>query len=156
MGGRGGVLVPQVARSAVSPLRGWSVESHRNPLKSVGMALGWCGVSHYHVLAKCARGHPRKRPGSTPNPKFLSEIAIDIALSLDPFVRRQAIEHRAHPLASLFYCSRFPRLQHQHIPVHIYCSPAEWPLVSPAALASIGAPDLLCLYMVESRVSIAG
>jgi hypothetical protein len=26
---------------------------------------------------KCARGYPRKRPGSTPNPKSGSEIAID-------------------------------------------------------------------------------
>jgi hypothetical protein len=52
------------------------MDSHINPLKSVGTASGWCGVGHRHVPAKCARGYPRKRPGSTPNPKSGSEIAI--------------------------------------------------------------------------------
>jgi hypothetical protein len=66
--GRGGVLVPQVARSAVSALRGWSGE----PQKSV--EIRWNGIEvvrgcgHRHVPAKCARGYPRKHPGSTPNP----------------------------------------------------------------------------------------
>ena len=53
----------------LSRLFGGGLESHRNPLKSVGSASGWCGVGHHHVPAKCARGYPRKRPGSTPNPK---------------------------------------------------------------------------------------
>jgi hypothetical protein len=61
----------------LSRLFGGGLESHRNPLKSVGTASGWCGVGHRHVPAKCARGYPRKRPGSTPNPKSGSEIAID-------------------------------------------------------------------------------
>ena len=38
VGGRGGVLVPQVARSAVSALRGWSGE----PQKSV--EIRWIGI----------------------------------------------------------------------------------------------------------------
>jgi len=53
----------------LSRLFGGGLESPRNPLKSVGSASGWCGVGHHHVPAKCARGYPRKRPGSTPNPK---------------------------------------------------------------------------------------
>jgi hypothetical protein len=61
----------------LSRLFGCGLESHINPLKSVGTASGWCGVDHRHVPAKCARGYPRKRPGSTPNPKSGSEIAID-------------------------------------------------------------------------------
>jgi hypothetical protein len=56
VGDRGGVLVPQVARFAVSALFGSGLESHRNPLKSVGTASVWCGVGHRHVPAKCARG----------------------------------------------------------------------------------------------------
>jgi hypothetical protein len=34
------------------------------------------GVSqvHHHVSARCARGYPHKRSGSTPNPKFSSKI----------------------------------------------------------------------------------
>jgi hypothetical protein len=40
----------------------WSLESHRNQLKSVGTAWGGCGVGHRHVPAKCTRGHPRKSP----------------------------------------------------------------------------------------------
>ena len=60
----------------LSRLFGGGLESPRNPLKSVGSASGWCGVGHHHVPAKCARGYPRKRPGSTPNPKFGSEIGI--------------------------------------------------------------------------------
>jgi hypothetical protein len=75
VGGRGGVLVPQVARSAVSALRG-GLESHINPLKSVGTASGWCGVGHHYVPVKCARGYPRKRPGSTPDPKSGSDLGI--------------------------------------------------------------------------------
>ena len=61
----------------LSRLFGGGLESHRNPLKSVGTASGWCGVGHHHVPAKCARGYPRKRPGSTPNPKSGSEIVLD-------------------------------------------------------------------------------
>jgi hypothetical protein len=60
----------------LSRLFGGGLESHRNPLKSVGTASGWGGVGHHHVPAKCARGYPRKRPGSTPNPKSGSEIGI--------------------------------------------------------------------------------
>jgi hypothetical protein len=60
----------------LSRLFGGGLESHRNPLKSVGSASGWCGVGHHHVPAKCARGYPRKRPGSTPNPKSGSEIGV--------------------------------------------------------------------------------
>ena len=60
----------------LSRLFGGGLESPRNPLKSVGSASGWCGVGHHHVPAKCARGYPRKRPGSTPNPKSGSEIGI--------------------------------------------------------------------------------
>jgi hypothetical protein len=56
---------------------GGGLESNRNPLKPVGTASGWCGIGNHHVPAKCARGYPRKRPGSTPNPKSGSEIAID-------------------------------------------------------------------------------
>jgi hypothetical protein len=40
VGGRGGVLVPQVARSAVSALRGWS----REPQKSLGIRWNGIGV----------------------------------------------------------------------------------------------------------------
>jgi hypothetical protein len=58
------------------------LQSHRNPLKSVGTASGWCGVGHHHVPARCARGYPRKRPGSTPNPESGSEIAIDTGIRL--------------------------------------------------------------------------
>jgi hypothetical protein len=61
---------------ALSRLFGGGLESHRNPLKSVGSASGWCGVGHHHVPVKCARRYPRKRPGSTPNPKSGSEIGI--------------------------------------------------------------------------------
>jgi hypothetical protein len=61
----------------LSRLFGGGLESHRNPLKSVRSASEWCGVGHHHVPVKCARGYPRKRPGSTPNPKSGSEIAID-------------------------------------------------------------------------------
>jgi hypothetical protein len=61
----------------LSRLFGGGLESHINPLKSVGTASGWCGVGNHHVPAKCARGYPRKRPGSNPNPKSGSEIAID-------------------------------------------------------------------------------
>jgi hypothetical protein len=53
----------------LSRLFGGGLESHRNP-------SGWCGVGHRHVPAKCARGYPRKRPGSTPNPESGSEIGI--------------------------------------------------------------------------------
>jgi hypothetical protein len=60
----------------LSQLFGGGLESHINPLKFVGTASGWCGVGHHHVPAKCARGYPRKRPGSTPNPKSGSEIGI--------------------------------------------------------------------------------
>jgi hypothetical protein len=60
----------------LSRLFGGGVESHRNPLKSVGTASGWCGVGHRHIPAKCARGYPRKRPGSTPNQESGSEIGI--------------------------------------------------------------------------------
>jgi hypothetical protein len=77
VGGRGGVLMPQVARSAVSALRGWSGE----PQKSVEIRWNGIGVvrgvGHRHLSAKCTRGHPRKRPGSTPNPRSGSEISID-------------------------------------------------------------------------------
>jgi hypothetical protein len=38
VGGRGGVLVPLVARSAVSALRGWSVEIRWN---GIGVVRGW-------------------------------------------------------------------------------------------------------------------
>jgi hypothetical protein len=60
----------------LSRLFGGGLEGLRNPLKSVGSASGWCGVDHRHVPAKCARGYPRKRPGSTPNPESGSEIGI--------------------------------------------------------------------------------
>jgi hypothetical protein len=60
----------------LSRLFGGGLESHINPLKSVRTASVWCGVDHHHVPAKCARGYPRKRPGSTPNPKSGSEIGI--------------------------------------------------------------------------------
>jgi hypothetical protein len=33
----------------LSWLFGGGLESHRNPLKSVGTASGWCGVGHHHV-----------------------------------------------------------------------------------------------------------
>jgi hypothetical protein len=54
VGGRGGVLVPQVARSAVTrpPAQGGSAGA---------VDTAWM----------------RKRPGSTLNPKFLSEIVLD-------------------------------------------------------------------------------
>jgi hypothetical protein len=58
----------------LSRLFGGGLESHRNPLKSVGSASGWCGVGHRHLPATFTRGYPRKRPGSTPNPKSGSEI----------------------------------------------------------------------------------
>jgi hypothetical protein len=38
MGGRGGVLVPQVVRSAVSALRGWSGEPHKS------VEIRWDGI----------------------------------------------------------------------------------------------------------------
>jgi hypothetical protein len=80
VGGRGGVLVPQVVTSGppvpLSRLFGGGLESHKTLLKSVGTASGWCGVGHRHVPAKCARGYPRKRPGSTPNPKSGSEMGV--------------------------------------------------------------------------------
>jgi hypothetical protein len=89
VGGRGGVLVPQVARSAVlGSSGGGGLESHRNPLKSVGTASGWCRVGHRPVPARCARGYPRKRPGSTPNPKSGSEIALNARRSSTPRARR--------------------------------------------------------------------
>ena len=72
----------------LSRLFGGGLESHRNPLKSVGTASGWCGVGHHHVPAKCARGYPRKRPGSTPNPKSGSEIGIVKASMLPIWQRR--------------------------------------------------------------------
>jgi hypothetical protein len=57
-------------------LFGGGRESHRNPLNSVGTASGWCGVGHHHVPVKCTRGYPRKRPGSTPDPKSGSDLGI--------------------------------------------------------------------------------
>jgi hypothetical protein len=41
----------------LSRLFGGGLESHINPLKSVGTASGWCGVGHHQVLANrvCAR-----------------------------------------------------------------------------------------------------
>jgi hypothetical protein len=60
----------------LSRLFGGGLESHRSPLKSVGTASGWCGVGHHHVPAKCTRGYPRKRPGSTPNPKSGSPVRL--------------------------------------------------------------------------------
>jgi hypothetical protein len=77
VGGRAGVFWCPKWPFPLSRLFGGGLESHINPLKSVGTASGWCGVGHRHVPAKCARGYPRKRPGSTPNPKSGSEIAID-------------------------------------------------------------------------------
>jgi hypothetical protein len=82
VGDRGGVLVLQVARSTASALRGWPGEPQK-PVEirwnGIGVVWGWSPpmTSHHHVSAKCAGGHPRKRPGSTPNPTFGSEIAID-------------------------------------------------------------------------------
>jgi hypothetical protein len=71
----------------LSRLFGGGLGSHRNPLKFVGTASRWCeGVDHHHVPAKCARGYPRKRPGSTPNPKSGSEIGIVKASGRMPLV----------------------------------------------------------------------
>jgi hypothetical protein len=90
----------------LSRLFGGGMESHRNPLKPVGTASGWCGVGHHHVPAKCARGYPRKCPGSTPNPKSGSEIAIDTRsspaasispLSAPPFARPSCCSPRSPP-----------------------------------------------------------
>ena len=72
----------------LSRLFGGGLESPRNPLKSVGSASGWCGVGHHHVPAKCARGYPRKRPGSTPNPKS----------GLKSPLTQGALERRLRPL----------------------------------------------------------
>ena len=44
VGGRGGVLVPQVARSAVSALRGWSGEPQKSVeirWNGIGVVRGW-------------------------------------------------------------------------------------------------------------------
>ena len=70
----------------LSRLFGGGLESPRNPLKSVGSASGWCGVGHHHVPAKCARGYPRKRPGSTPNPKsgLKSPLTQGVSALLQP------------------------------------------------------------------------
>jgi hypothetical protein len=79
VGGRGGVLVPQKwPVTAVSALFGGGLESHRNPLKSVGTALGWCGVGRSPPCTGqvCERKSAQKRPGSTPNPESGSEIGI--------------------------------------------------------------------------------
>jgi hypothetical protein len=51
--------------------------SQRRGFRRTRAGAGGCGVGNHHVPAKCARGYPRKRPGSTPNPKSGSEIAID-------------------------------------------------------------------------------
>jgi hypothetical protein len=76
VGGRGGVLVPQVARSAVSALRGWSGE----PQKSV--EIRWIGIG-------VVRGWPPPRTGQVcerisaqtpwihPESKSGSEIALN-------------------------------------------------------------------------------
>jgi hypothetical protein len=69
----------------LSRLFGGGLESHINPLKSVRRASEWCGVDHHHVSARCAKGYPRKRPGSTPNPKFGSEIGGNHIIKLTRF-----------------------------------------------------------------------
>ena len=71
VGGRGGVLVPQVARSAVSALRGWSGE----PQKSVeirwigiGVVRGWSpprtGQVCERISAQTPWIHPESKSGS--------------------------------------------------------------------------------------------
>ena len=76
VGGRGGVLVPQVARSAVSALRGWSGE----PQKSVeirwigiGVVRGWSPPRTGQVCERISAQTPWIHPES----KIRSEIAID-------------------------------------------------------------------------------
>jgi hypothetical protein len=48
----------------------------------------WCRVGHHHVPAKCAKGHPRKCPGSIPNPKSGSEIATALAIDIDTHTKK--------------------------------------------------------------------
>ena len=76
VGGRGGVLVPQVARSAVSALRGWSGE----PQKSVeirwigiGVVRGWSPPRTGQVCERISAQTPWIHPES----KSGSEIALN-------------------------------------------------------------------------------
>ena len=75
VGGRGGVLVPQVARSAVSALRGWSGE----PQKSVeirwigiGVVRGWSPPRTGQVCERISAQTPWIHPES----KIRSELGI--------------------------------------------------------------------------------
>ena len=86
VGGRGGVLVPQVARSAVSALRGWSGE----PQKSVeirwigiGVVRGWSPPRTGQVCERISAQTPWIHPES----KIRSEIAIDTRRCNHPFLQ---------------------------------------------------------------------
>jgi hypothetical protein len=54
----------------LSQLFGGGLESHINPLKSVGTASGWCGVGHHHVFGSEVAGKAPTpaRPSPAPGP----------------------------------------------------------------------------------------
>jgi hypothetical protein len=87
VGGRGGVLVPQVARSAVPALRGWSGEPQK-PVETrwngIGVVRGWSPPRTGQVCERISAQTPWIH---TPNPKSGSGIAIDTR-SVVPMSRR--------------------------------------------------------------------
>jgi hypothetical protein len=65
VGGRGGVLVPQVARSAVSALRGWSGEPQKSiEIRRIGIRVvrGWSPPPTGHVYERISAQTPWIHP----------------------------------------------------------------------------------------------
>jgi hypothetical protein len=66
VGGRGGVLVPQVARSAVSALRGWSEEPRKSVetrWNGIGVVRGWSPARTGQVCERISAQTPWIHPG---------------------------------------------------------------------------------------------
>jgi hypothetical protein len=66
VGGRGGVLVPQVARSAVSALRGWSGEPQKSVeirWNGIGVVRGWSPPRTGQVCERISAQTPWIHPG---------------------------------------------------------------------------------------------
>ena len=92
VGGRGGVLVPQVARSAVSALRGWSGEPQKSVeirWNGIGVVRGWSPPRTGQVCERISAQTPWIHPES----KSGSEIALN-ARSAIPLVRRAQLTSR--------------------------------------------------------------